>query len=155
FSYSMSLRNSLKPGSYGRAGQLYAAGAVTAALPSQFALAGGQPSLTQNFVLAGNAISRTWQLQTASGGASALVSIGNTANATLYEGPPTTNQVGPLTYSQGLPLTIDNDKPSATATGTQYAQPGASTVLGGIAQDPSSYITAVEVSVDNGPWQAA
>ena len=59
-------------------------------------------------------------------------------------------------YSNNLTLTIDNDLPTANFTALPNgALLGMGQVIGGSASDPTSGVALVEVSINNGPWQAA
>jgi hypothetical protein len=65
---------------------------------------------------------------------------------------------GKITASGGLTLTIDADRPSSTIGGLsngQYIQGNQIQTIGGGASDPTSYVTGVDVNVNNGGWQAA
>ncbi len=54
------------------------------------------------------------------------------------------------------PVTIDNDDPyTSTLTLGEFVQPGRQVVIGGNTSDPTSYISLVEVSVNNGAFEAA
>ncbi|MDQ2998993.1 MAG: hypothetical protein M3R61_18330, partial [Chloroflexota bacterium] len=63
---------------------------------------------------------------------------------------------GRITASNGLTLTIDSDLPTAAFTSvTNNDVVGAGQVIAGTASDPTSGIGLVEVSINNGAWQAA
>ncbi|NUM44642.1 MAG: hypothetical protein HUU38_08030, partial [Anaerolineales bacterium] len=159
FVYTATLQNDLQPGALGRSGQIYASGNFATNLPTGLGLTNGgtQTAFSQSFLLPGNPAARTLDLQVQNVAPSGRVNITNGATATLYEGccPPGGTLIGPLNNDGFLGLTIDNDLPLAEGSGPFYIQPGQTIILGGTSSDPTSYITAVEVSVDNGNWVTA
>ncbi|HMN28078.1 MAG TPA: Ig-like domain-containing protein, partial [Caldilineaceae bacterium] len=65
---------------------------------------------------------------------------------------------GKVTASGSLVLTVDRDLPTATIVGLtndQYIPGNTVRTIGGNANDPTSSVARVEVSVNAGPWQAA
>jgi hypothetical protein len=63
---------------------------------------------------------------------------------------------GRVSASGSLTLTVDADLPTAQITSVQNNElVGPAQVIGGTASDPTAGVLAVEVSINNGPWQAA
>jgi hypothetical protein len=63
---------------------------------------------------------------------------------------------GRIQASNALKLTVDSDLPTAAFTTVANNDViGADQVIGGTASDPTSGVALVEVSINNGPWQAA
>ena len=63
---------------------------------------------------------------------------------------------GRISVSNGLSVTIDSDLPTAQVTAVQSnAVVGPAQVIGGMASDPTSGVSLVEVSINDGAWQPA
>ncbi len=63
---------------------------------------------------------------------------------------------GRVSASGSLTLTVDADLPTAQITSVQNNElVGPAQVIGGVASDPTAGVLAVEVSINNGPWQPA
>jgi len=66
--------------------------------------------------------------------------------------------LGEISGTNSLALTVDADAPTSTVvslTGNQTIALTGTLVIGGDAEDPTSNIAGVEVSVNNGPWEPA
>ncbi|MBI1298362.1 hypothetical protein GC175_25795, partial [bacterium] len=131
---------------------MLAMGTFTSTLPSQL---GGAtqtrdfnllPTTRSEIVLTGQAadVNGVFNINTAL--AADLVPTGQTA-------------VGPaddIILDQPVPVTIDKDQPNIpTLTQGSFVQPGRTVIIGGTADDPTSYVSKVEVSVNNGGFSAA
>ena len=88
------------------------------------------------------------------GSSSRATSISGRASGSLlavYPASPTVN-LGSFDQTRSLNLLIDDDLPTSSLT-TQFAPAGRTIMLGGLASDPTSSITRVQVRIDSGAWQ--
>lgn len=156
--YKTTLSNALKPGDFGIAEQIYAAGNFKTTLPNgmNFTGTGAPASLSQDIVSGGSSFTFDRDIKIANGAASASTEIANVATGKLYRGVPTTNLLGSLTNAFPLKIKIDNDNPTVIATSDVAAvKPNTALVLGGSANDPTSRVKKVEIQIDGGAWQDA
>ncbi len=132
--------------------ELIAAGTFSATLPSQLGGATGTknftllPSTSANIVLNGVAASANGTFEIDSGAAADLFSVGAAA----------TGPADDIILDQPVPVTIDSDLPTIPAlTQGAFVQPGRTIIIGGTADDATSYVSRVDVSVNGGPFSAA
>ncbi|QLQ05242.1 MAG: hypothetical protein HZY76_03440 [Anaerolineae bacterium] len=78
--------------------------------------------------------------------------INSRANGSLLAVYPagTPVNIGGFDQTRSLNLLIDDDRPTSSLT-TQFAPAGRTVMLGGLASDPTSAISRVEVRIDSGP----
>lgn len=130
-------------------------GALTLTRPaSAFA---GPHVFTNTFDLwRGASLSRTVPMQILPGAGLQTVNVGALAYAALYSQTVS----GGLFLSQDRPTTliVDPNPPTSTVASfapNGYFRAGATAIIGGLAADPTSYITRVQVSLNNGAWFTA
>ncbi len=86
-----------------------------------------------------------------SSGGSQIVSIGNDLAADIQPSGQFTVPVPlPIDFTENLLVTIDADNPTSALTSGQYIRAGGFRVIGGTANDPTSYIKGVDISFDGG-----
>ncbi|MEZ4640161.1 MAG: LamG-like jellyroll fold domain-containing protein [Caldilineaceae bacterium] len=131
---------------------LLAAGTFTSSLPSQLGGAAQTrnfnllPTTQSNIVLTGQAAAANGDFNINTALAADLVAVGTTAAAPFDD----------IILDQPVPVTIDSDQPSIPAlTQGAFVQPGRTVVIGGTADDPTSYVSKVEVAVNGGSYGAA
>jgi uncharacterized repeat protein (TIGR01451 family) len=69
-----------------------------------------------------------------------------------------TPPLGLVALNRATQITIDDDRPTSSITlpGTGgVVRAGSTTIIGGVANDPTSYIAQVELEVNGGAWQTA
>ena len=124
----------------------YESGAITTTFPAAL---GGSAPVTPFELFQHKQLEIASQV-TASG-STQLVSIGNLARAQLLDsaaGPPLNDDR--LSTSGTYSLTVDADQPSSTIQLSAYTRAGGYLIIGGSASDPTSYISRVEISADQG-----
>ena len=99
----------------------------------------------------GTELNTSIDFSVASGSGSRNTSISSTASGELRD---FSRLYGNFSLTRSLPIRIDDDAPSGTLL-TQIVRAGAINIIGGTATDPTSYITKVEVNVNNGGWVTA
>lgn len=135
-----------------KADSLLATGQFTSTLP---VLLGGTTA-TDNFTLLPNGSATLTQLATAQS-ANETVTVTTSVAASIIpigNPPPPTNS--DILLDDPIGVTIDSDNPDApTLTLGAFLEPGVDVIIGGTANDPTSYVTLVEVSINGGPFITA
>jgi uncharacterized repeat protein (TIGR01451 family) len=141
FVYTATVRNELET-------DWWAAGRITTTTPAEL----GSVSVVRGFILPQNkqTVSRR-TLTVGSGIGSQLVTIDNAITAGLFD-PPDYSSVGEINYSDGFGVTVDNDLPTSHLIGSGFVAAGGVRVLGVDASDPTSYVSRVQVQIDDGDW---
>ena len=144
---------------------LYMAGPWTTRLGTMLGIVNGGTDKTWETVILPSATydtpiyTQTRQLQVSGAATSGTQAIANDHTAYVSEYNPNSgwSTLGTITNNQSLNLTVDNDLPTASiGSGTpRFVQGGQAIVIGGTATDPTSHLTGVEVSIDNGPFRPA
>ncbi len=141
FVYTATVRNELET-------DWWASGRITTTTPAEL----GSVSAVRGFLLPQNkqTVSRR-TLTVGSGIGSQLVVINNAVTAGLFD-PPDYSSVGEINYSDGFGVTVDNDLPTSRLIGCGFVAAGGVRVLGVDASDPTSYVSRVQVQIDDGDW---
>ncbi|MBI1293418.1 hypothetical protein GC175_00485 [bacterium] len=134
------------------ANALLAVGTFTSTLPAQL---GGAtqtrnfsllPTVQNDIVLTGQAAAANGDFNINTALAADLVPVGTAANGPADD----------IILNQPVVVTIDSDQPNIPAlTLGAFVQPGRTVIIGGTADDPTSYISKVEVAVNNGGFSPA
>ncbi len=145
------VQNNATLGAYGQSTNLMLRGRFTDTLPARM---GGTQANTSFILAQGDTVTRTMPY-VVSGNGSATVTISNTAlaNLELVNGT-TVTPTGSSSVSTEFKLTIDNDPPTS-ALASYFVPPNVTTILGGTASDPTSFITRVQVAIDGAPFRGA
>ena len=150
--YTSTVSNNFAPTAYDPAANLTLNGSLVSTFPAAL----GGTVATSPIVLPRNAsFTRSIPFTLPSGGVSQTAPIDAHANGSIlavYSGSST--NIGAFDETQTLNMIIDADDPTSSLS-TQFAPAGRTILLGGAASDPTSYITKVEVQIDNGAWQVA
>lgn len=131
---------------------LLAAGVFSSTLPAQL---GGAtqtraftllPTTRSDIILTGQAAAANGDFMINTGAAADLVPVGSKASGPADD----------IILNQPVPVTIDSDQPTLPVlTQGAFVQPNRTVVIGGTADDPTSYVAKVEVGVNNGSFSPA
>ena len=134
------------------ANSLVAAGLFSASLPTELGGATQQKNFTlladtsANIVLNGVAATGNHFSTIATGMAAELYPIGSSPTGAFND----------IILNSPVPVTIDDDPPDAPSiTQGMFVQPGRSVVIGGTSDDPTSYVSQVDVNVSNAGFISA
>jgi hypothetical protein len=153
--YTATVSNNFAPGSYAAGAVVAAAGTLTSAFASRL----GAPNLSTTFLVAEGQQHTQSAARTIVGGGSGLYAIDATVSAGLKaltaNTPPGTTPPDFTRFNQtaSLFLTIDTDPGAATFFNPDFVRAGETRIVGGAAEDPTSYPTLVEFQVDGGSFQ--
>jgi hypothetical protein len=131
---------------------LLAVGTFTSTLPAQLGGAAQtrnftlMPTVQNDIVLTGQAAAANGDFNINTAMAADLVPVGTAAGGPADD----------IILDQAVRVTIDSDQPNIPAlTQGAFVQPGRTVIIGGSADDPTSYISKVEVAVNNGGFSPA
>ncbi|HRI56354.1 MAG TPA: hypothetical protein PK170_04575, partial [Anaerolineae bacterium] len=151
--YTATLTNESQPGIPDANANLTLSGNFANTFPSEL---GGAAVTSAVLLSRGSQQSKVVPFTVPNGSGSRPAVINSRANGSLLAvypaGAPV--NIGGFDQTRSLNLLIDDDRPTSSLT-TQFAPAGRTVMLGGLASDPTSAISRVEVRIDSDPWQDA